>query len=182
MASSLHPSTQYSASQFVISAGCILFRKASESLEICILHERNNNEYLLPKGRKDCGESISDAAVRETFEETGYPCELVPCRMPTRAPRPGVNAVDAVAVVDAITEPIAVIVRDQGVRGIKMVWWYIARATGADKVLGTQTEWEAFDSKWVPADEAAERLTFQTDRDTVRQALQIVRDGNLGGI
>ncbi|KAJ6607413.1 NUDIX hydrolase domain-like protein [Mycena sp. CBHHK59/15] len=184
MAASTYPSTQYFASRFVISAGCILFRKqqSSEALEICILHDRNKNEWLLPKGRKDCGEPIDAAAIRETFEETGYPCELLPCRMPTRAPRPGVNAKDAVAVVDGLIEPFAVIVRDQGPRGIKLVYWYIARATGAEKVLGTQTEWETFDSQFVPADEADEMLTFQGDRETVRQALLIVRDGNMGDI
>ncbi|KAJ7178579.1 hypothetical protein C8R43DRAFT_942225 [Mycena crocata] len=168
---------------FVISAGCIVFRKTAGALEICILHDRNKDEWLLPKGRKDCGESIATAAVREAYEETGYPCELLPCRMPTRAPRPGVNGVDAVAVIDSITEPFSVVIRDQGPSGIKIIWWYLARcAPNAEKVLGTQTDWEAFDSQFVPADEAAERLTFQNDRDTVLQALQIVRDGNLDGI
>ncbi|KAJ7284891.1 NUDIX hydrolase domain-like protein [Mycena rebaudengoi] len=170
MASTVHPSTQYSASQFVIAAG------------YSILHDRKKHEWLLPKGRKDCGESIATAAVRETFEETGYACTLLPCRMATRAPRPGVNGEDAIAVVEDITEPIAVTIRDQGARGIKMIWWYIARATSTEKVLGTQTEWETFDSQFVAADEAAERLTFQVDRETVQKALLIVRDGNLGGI
>ncbi|KAJ6544770.1 NUDIX hydrolase domain-like protein [Mycena vulgaris] len=192
MASSPYISTQYFAPQFVISAGCVLFRKAPKSesgegadadaLEICILHDRNKDEWLLPKGRKDCGESIAAAAVRETFEETGYACALLSCRMPTRAPRPGVNAVDAVAVVEDITEPIAVSVRERGAQGLKLVWWYIARATGAEKVAGTQTAWEAFDSAFVPADAAAGRLTFEEDRETVRKALAIVRDGNAGGI
>jgi 8-oxo-dGTP pyrophosphatase MutT (NUDIX family) len=65
MASSLYPSTQYFASQFVVSAGCILFRRGEEGkLEICVLHDRKKDEWLLPKGRKDCGESIEAAAVR----------------------------------------------------------------------------------------------------------------------
>ncbi|KAJ7104251.1 NUDIX hydrolase domain-like protein [Mycena belliarum] len=184
MASSSDPYTQYFASQFVVSAGCVLFRKEAESgaLQICILRDRNNDEWLLPKGRKDCGESIAEAAVRETFEETGYPCALLPCRMATRAPRPGVNAVDAVAIVEGISEPIAVVVRDRGARGAKVVWWFIARATGEEKVGGTQTEWETFDSEFVGADEAPRRLTYQGDRDTVMEALRIVRDGNEGGV
>jgi hypothetical protein len=103
--------------------------------------------------------------------------------MPTRAPRPGVNGVDAVAVVEGITEPIAVVVRDQGERGIKIVWWYIARcAPGTERVMGTQTAWEAFDAHWVEADEAPARLTFAKDRETVGRALEIVRDGNEGGV
>ncbi|KAJ6577154.1 NUDIX hydrolase domain-like protein [Mycena capillaripes] len=184
MASSAYPSTQYFSSQFVVSAGCILFRRGEESgLEICVLHDRNKHEWVLPKGRKDCGESIETAAVRETFEETGYACTLLPVRMPTRAPRPGINGIDAVAVVEDVTEPIAVVVRDQGVRGIKMVWWYIARcAPGIERVLGTQTSWEAFDAHWVSADVAAARLTYLSDQETVSRALEIVRDGNEGGV
>ncbi|KAJ7052594.1 NUDIX hydrolase domain-like protein [Mycena amicta] len=180
MAASAYPSTQYSSSKFVVSAGCVLFRKQAD-LEICILHDRKTDEWLLPKGRKDCGESTADAAVRETFEETGYPCELLPCRMATRAPPAGVNGVDKVEVVDC-TEPFSVIIRDQGERGIKIVWWYIGRATGAEKVLGTQTAWEEFDSHFVEAERACRSLKFQTDIDTARQALQIVRDGNMGGL
>ncbi|KAJ7637671.1 NUDIX hydrolase domain-like protein [Mycena polygramma] len=173
-----YPSTQYFAPQFVISAGCILFRKGEEGgLEICVLHDRNTDEWVLPKGRKDCGESIEAAAVRETYEETGYACALLPVRMSTRAPAPGV------AIVEGISEPIAVVVRDQGARGIKMVWWYIAHcATGTERVLGTQTAWEAFDAHWLPADAAPKRLTFLTDRETTSRALEIVRDGNETGV
>jgi 8-oxo-dGTP pyrophosphatase MutT (NUDIX family) len=67
MASSLYPSTQ-----FVVSAGCILFRRGEEGkLEICVLHDRKKDEWVLPKGRKDCGESIEAAAVgaKPLFED-----------------------------------------------------------------------------------------------------------------
>ena len=45
---------------FVISAGCVLFRRspdASRTLQICLIHA-SNDRWLLPKGRKDVGESI----------------------------------------------------------------------------------------------------------------------------
>ncbi|KAF8206561.1 NUDIX hydrolase domain-like protein [Mycena galopus ATCC 62051] len=176
-----YPSTQYFSEDFVVSAGCVLFRRhdSNGGLQICVLHDRNTDEWMLPKGRKDCGESIQAAAVRETFEETGYPCVLLPVRMPTRAPAPGVNGADAVAVLEGVTEPIAVVVRDMSNvgRGIKIVWWYVARTTGEPRVLGTQTAWEAFDPEWVDVDGAAGRLTFQSDRETVARAVELVRDG-----
>ncbi|KAF7374989.1 Nudix hydrolase domain-containing protein [Mycena sanguinolenta] len=139
-----YPTTLFFSEDFVVSAGCVLFRRnptATTSnantgergrLEICVLHDLKTDEYVLPKGRKDVGESIAEAAVRETFEETGYPCALLPLRMPTRAPAPGVNTPDAVSVQDGISEPLAVAVRDMrsGGQGIKVVWWFVARATG----------------------------------------------------
>ncbi|KAJ7274504.1 NUDIX hydrolase domain-like protein [Mycena haematopus] len=184
--STSYPSKQYFSHDFVVAAGCVLFRKTKDGgLEICVLHDRNKDQWVLPKGRKDCGESIEAAAIRETFEETGYPCQLLPIRMPTRALAPGVNAPDGVSVLSGVTEPIAVVIRDMtaGGRGIKMVWWYIARATGAERVLGTQTAWEAYDAEWVRAEEAGERLTFESDRETVGRAVGIVRgDGNDEGV
>ncbi|KAK7033033.1 NUDIX hydrolase domain-like protein [Favolaschia claudopus] len=177
-----YPTQLYFSEQFVISAGCVLFRKNDQgALEIGVLRDRNKDEWMLPKGRKDCGESIETAAVRETFEETGYPCTLLPIRMATRAPQPGNGGPDAVAVVENITEPIAVAIRDLSVvgSGIKVVWWFMARVMpGEERVLGTQTEWEAFDTEWVAADNAVSRLTFASDKDTVERALKIIREGN----
>jgi 8-oxo-dGTP pyrophosphatase MutT (NUDIX family) len=65
--------------------------EARKSLEACILWHSERSEYLLPKGRKDRGESLEQTALRETFEETGYPCKLLPVDMVTRAPEPGVS-------------------------------------------------------------------------------------------
>ena len=94
---------------FVISAGCVLFRRspnASRTLQICLIHA-SRARWLLPKGRKDVGESIDVTAARETYEETGYVCELVPVHMPTRAPIPG-DTRNIVTVRENITEPIAI--------------------------------------------------------------------------
>ncbi|KAJ7158860.1 NUDIX hydrolase domain-like protein, partial [Mycena filopes] len=178
------PTAQYFAPDFVVSAGCILFRRheaPNQGLEICILRLRTKDkpdEWVLPKGRKDCGEEVAAAAVRETFEETGYKCALVPLRMPTRAPFPGIDAAaDMVNIVDGISEPVSVVVRElEKGKGVKIVWWYVARATTRTRAVGTQEAWEAFDAEWIAADEAAEKLTFQSDRDTVNKALEVVKD------
>jgi 8-oxo-dGTP pyrophosphatase MutT (NUDIX family) len=178
MAASIHPSTVYLSTHFVVAAGSVLFRLSPETnkLQICILYHRPTGEWRLPKGRKDCGESVDVAAVRETFEETGYRCELIVCRMPTRAPKPGVNALDSVEILTDISEPFAVTISDQGERGIKMIWWFLARVKSRshDKVDGTQTSTEQFDSHFVDAEEAASRLTFQKEREVVTQGIKLV--------
>jgi 8-oxo-dGTP pyrophosphatase MutT (NUDIX family) len=169
-----HPTRQYFSSDFVIAAGSILFRRSPETdqLQVCLLYHRKREEWLLPKGRKDCGETISAAAVRETFEETGYPCELLPLRMPTRAPEVGTDCDDFTRVVDGDTEPFALSVREVKV-GVKTIWWYVTRAVG-DKVMGTQMASEAYDSHFVDAENAISTLTFKNDQDLVRQALDLV--------
>jgi len=135
---------------------------------------------VLPKGRKDKGESIETAAVRETFEETGYPCELVPVRMPTRAPPPGMDVKDVVRDISDATEPVAVTLRNLERQGCKFVWWFIGRVkgNGTEKVEGTQTESEDYASEFFDADEAVKKVTFDGDRHALKQALVVMR-GNV---
>ena len=176
MAAPRYPTEQYIAGDFVISAGCILFRHnpSSSLLEICILHHLDRHEWLLPKGRKDRGESIEQAALRETYEETGYRCMLWPQRIPTRAPAPGVDNVYRTQIVDDLVEPIGVTIRHLS-KGVKVIFWFIAKVEdGVDKVNGTQMATENFDSTFVDAEEAADRLTFESDREIVRRALEVV--------
>ncbi|KAF8069184.1 NUDIX hydrolase domain-like protein [Lyophyllum atratum] len=180
MAAPRYPSTQYLPGEFVISAGSILFRKTQVDggLQICLVHSMDRDEWLLPKGRKDRGESLAAAAVRETFEETGYPCALWPQRMPTRAPLPGVNDyADVAAIGDDLIEPVAVTVRDLGEKGAKIIWWYITLVTGEERVEGTLAEYEVFESHFLEPGAAIERLTFQKDRELVRKVWDIVSGG-----
>ncbi|KAF8200128.1 hypothetical protein BJ912DRAFT_948032 [Pholiota molesta] len=160
MALSHYQTLQYLSGNFIISAGSILFRKRpsaepdSSALEICILHHLTEDEWLLPKGRKDRGETIEQAAIRETYEETGYPCHLWP------------------QLVDDITEPVAVTIRDLGEGRAKLIFWYIALAEdGAEKVAGSQMENENFESAF---------LDIPTDREVVQQAVDIVKGGAKG--
>lgn len=177
MAAPRHPTQQYLAGDFVISAGCVLFHNnpSSNALEICILHQLKRDEWLLPKGRKDQGETIEQAALRETYEETGFKCSLWSQRMPTRAPAPGVDNVYTTQIVDNLVEPIGVTIRNLANGDIKIIFWFIAKADdGVDKEQGTQMATEDFDSTFVDAQEAVGRLTFESDREIVRRALALV--------
>lgn len=176
--------TSLSSSDFVIAAGCVLFRKSlkTDQLQLCLIYappeDNKAAKWLLPKGRKDLGESIAATAIRETFEETGYPCELLPCRMPTRAVIPGSNNTDVVRVVDEVTEPVAVTVRNLGEEGYKFIWWFLARVKGnaAEKLMGTQMEIENYVSEFFDVEEGIAKLTRKSDQDVARQALAVVED------
>ena len=84
MATSRFESEQYTSEAFVESVGAVLFHLSRR--EVCVLHLRKRNEYVLAKGRRNCGESRKDAAIREVAEETGYSCSLLDLDMSTRAP------------------------------------------------------------------------------------------------
>ncbi|KAF9463210.1 NUDIX hydrolase domain-like protein [Collybia nuda] len=168
--------TQLLAGKFVVAAGSVLFRRSkTNALEICLVYDTTKKQWILPKGRKDRGEAIEEAAVRETFEETGYTCKLWPQRMVTRATVAGVNAPDVATVGDNLIEPFAITIRDLKEDGIKVISWFITLVNEEEgKAHGTQTESETFDSVFVEAGDAVERLTFQGDREVAQQALDIV--------
>lgn len=58
-----------------VSAGGIVYRKASGQLEILLMHRNGTDTYHLPKGTKEKDETLEDAARREIREETG--CDVV---------------------------------------------------------------------------------------------------------
>ncbi|KAH7912866.1 hypothetical protein BJ138DRAFT_1082817 [Hygrophoropsis aurantiaca] len=168
---------EYFSRDFIISAGSILFRRdpATRELQICVLYHCRHREYRLPSGRKDVGECIGAAAVRETYEETGYPCKLLPCKMETRATSPGVDQHPSVIrSVENATEPFAVTIRQQEETGLKIVWWYVTEATG-DKIDGTQTESECYNSQFFEAEQAITKLAHLDDRRVAEQAWGIVK-------
>jgi len=55
----------------VLAAGGIVLRQA-KTPEIAVVRLRKRNEWVLPKGKLDDGETARDAAMREVLEETGH--------------------------------------------------------------------------------------------------------------
>ena len=55
----------------VLAAGGIVLRQEQTPL-IAVVRLRKRNEWVLPKGKLDDGETPRDAAEREVLEETGH--------------------------------------------------------------------------------------------------------------
>jgi 8-oxo-dGTP pyrophosphatase MutT (NUDIX family) len=49
---------------------------ANDEGEILMIHRTDNNNWAVPGGAIDLGESVAQAGVRETKEETGIDCEI----------------------------------------------------------------------------------------------------------
>ncbi len=127
MASSTFESAQFPSSTFVESAGAIPFRLSTR--EICILHHRRRDEYLLAKGRRNCGERRRDAALREVREETGLVCRLLPVDVRTRAPpadEEGQSGETGARLERGACEPVMLQTRRQRDGSVKLIWWYVA--------------------------------------------------------
>jgi 8-oxo-dGTP pyrophosphatase MutT (NUDIX family) len=165
MSSSLHH-----ASNFVISCGTVtLDLQQSKALLIRWQSPDGGVELMLPKGRKNIGETLEDAALRETLEETGYEASLLPLPVPTLATSDEIskNA-------DLTTEPVSVTERYKGdVR--KIIFWFAAQA---DSTLtpqrGVVQEGENFEAVWADFASVVDLVTHDTDRHVLIEVLRLV--------
>ena len=62
----------------VRAAGGVVTRAGREGAEILLVHRPRYDDWTLPKGKAEAGESDEDCALREVEEETGLACELGP--------------------------------------------------------------------------------------------------------
>lgn len=60
----------------VEAAGGVIVRVGAEGPEICVVHRPHREDWSLPKGKLDPGESFEEAARREVLEETGLTVSL----------------------------------------------------------------------------------------------------------
>ena len=58
------------------AAGGVLWRDRDGVREYAIIHRPKYDDWTLPKGKLDPGETHEQAALREVAEETGLRCEL----------------------------------------------------------------------------------------------------------
>jgi len=58
------------------AAGGVLWRHADGELRYAVIHRPKYDDWSLPKGKLDPGETHAQAAVREVEEETGWRAEL----------------------------------------------------------------------------------------------------------
>jgi 8-oxo-dGTP pyrophosphatase MutT (NUDIX family) len=54
------------------AAGAVLWRREGDALRIALVHRPRYDDWSLPKGKVDPGETIAATAVREVLEETGF--------------------------------------------------------------------------------------------------------------
>lgn len=128
-----------------VSAGGVVLREGAAGAEVVICGRDADDVWGLPKGTLDEGESLQEAAVREVSEETGLKVEIV----------------TKIGVVEYWFSA-------DGVRYHKWVHHYLMRSTG-----GRTADHDAEHDRvaWMPVDEAIVRLTFDNDKNMVRQAM-----------
>ncbi|KAK4039694.1 hypothetical protein C8A01DRAFT_16352 [Parachaetomium inaequale] len=172
MATSRFETQMYPAEKFVESAGTVLFQLSTH--RVCILYLIERGEYILPKGRRNLGESRQTTAIRETIEETGIPCRLLPINLVSRVcpPIETGHLPDEARLFKDSCEPIALQTRRVG-EEIKLIWWFVA-AVNEDEPVGHH-EKDKFEVEFHSYATVVEKLTFEDDRKLVRKAIELAK-------
>ena len=68
----------------VRAAGGLVVDSSGDEVTIAVVHRPRHDDWSLPKGKLDPGESWEEAARREVAEETGFDCELAEELEPAR--------------------------------------------------------------------------------------------------
>ncbi|MGA8845714.1 MAG: NUDIX hydrolase [Nocardioides sp.] len=137
------PSATDAQSPDVLAAGVVVFRPGRRVL---LIHRPKYDDWSFPKGKLDRGEHPTAAAVREVAEETGLQVRL---GAPLASQRYALE--------------------ERGRH--KTVHYWVGRPVGDDDVSGYLSNDEIDAVEWVSLDEAADRLTYPHDRDTLAEAL-----------
>ncbi|KAF9879389.1 nudix domain-containing protein [Colletotrichum karsti] len=166
----------YPSHKFITSCGTVTVDL--QSRRILLIYNKRHCIHQLPKGRKNIGENLLEAALRETREETGVAVRPIPLQIRTRATLadapPG--APDITEGTDS-TEPVAVCHYPDPCSGaMKMVFYFVAEGScGLSSDGATGEDRGKFEVVWVGVDEAADKLTFKEDGMVVTKALEDLR-------
>jgi 8-oxo-dGTP pyrophosphatase MutT (NUDIX family) len=121
----------------IAAAGGVVLRGG----DVAVVHRPKYDDWTLPKGKLDPGESFEDGALREVEEETGLRCRLVR-ELPSA---------------------------EYEVRGRpKLVRYWLMEP---DEDLGFVPGSEVDEVRWLPAEEALSLLSYDRDRDVLRAAI-----------
>jgi 8-oxo-dGTP pyrophosphatase MutT (NUDIX family) len=129
--------------RLIRAAGAVLWRRRRDGLRIALVHRPRYDDWSLPKGKVDPGETIAATAAREVLEETGFHAVLgrhlakVGYEVPAR---------DGSGMVD------------------KTVDYFSAEAVGGEFVVNDEVD----ELRWTDAVEAEALLTRRVDVDVVR--------------
>lgn len=122
----------------VRAAGGIPWRRTGDELEVLVIHRPRYDDWTFPKGKLDPGETWEQAAVRETYEETGIVVVLGP-------------------------ELPATEYRDRFDRRKRVRYWAMTVAVD----IGLPDGDEVDERRWVGVDAASELLSYERDREVL---------------
>jgi len=132
-----------------ISAGAVVYKNEGSSILIGVIHRNKMNDYCLPKGHQDTGESLQQVLLREVLEETGW----------------------TVTVKDFIKRTMYKVVnKEKKVEYWRNVYWFLTEAK--EEVASFADPEEVDELRWLSIDDATRELTYDSEKDILKLAVE----------
>ena len=126
----------------VKASGGVVWRAGEDGVELVVVHRPRYDDWSLPKGKLDPGESFEDAALREVEEEVGLRCRLGAELAPVRY-------------------------RDQKGRSKVVRYWLMEPLDGTAAFTPND---EVDEMRWIEIGAAPPLLSYERDAELVREA------------
>ena len=120
------------------AAGGIVWKKEGQEKKLAVVHRHKHNDWSLPKGKVNPGESWKKAALREVLEETG-----------------------CVAKLKKYAGSISYLLNDKP--KVVLFWHMDIEAMNLEKMNG-----EVDEVRWLTVAEASELLDYQDEIDLIQ--------------
>lgn len=125
----------------VKAAGGLVCRPGPAGLvQVALVHRRRYDDWTLPKGKLDEGETLEEAGLREVEEETGLACRLV--------------------------RPVACTEYQDGKGRDKIVFYWVMKPLAGRFEPGQEVD----DLRWLTVDESLGVLSYERDRALLQLA------------
>lgn len=118
----------------VFAAGGVIWRRRSGRVEVVVVHRPHRQDWSLPKGKVDPGETVEETAQREVVEETGLTCSL--------------------------DQPLGAVSYVDHKGRAKTVWYWAMTVLGGTPTLNDEVD----EIAWLDVAAARARVDYETDR------------------
>lgn len=140
-----------------VTAGCFLVRKRKGTWEIVLIYKKwaeDNQGWVPPKGHVEEGETLEEAAKRETIEETGY---------------------KNIEIINTLKTLHIEYPWDDGFMHKKTIHYFLAKLIDDEKqdlILHAKEKSVTVKIEWFSLDEAEEIIMFDDERKILRDVIK----------
>lgn len=135
-----------------LSAGGVLFKEVDGEYYVAVIHRSKQNDWTLPKGHVESGESLKDTALREVEEETNN---------------------KAVVLKKIGSFSYSVEDKEKDVTYKRTVHWFLMKSKGDNS---HKLNFETDQVRWLKVDEDFSFMNYANDKSILSQGIKLINN------
>ncbi|KKR81451.1 MAG: Nudix family hydrolase [Candidatus Daviesbacteria bacterium GW2011_GWA1_41_61] len=135
-----------------LSAGGVLFKEVDGEYYVAVIHRSKQNDWTLPKGHVEPGESLEDTALREVEEETNN---------------------KAVVLKKIGSFSYSVEDKEKDITYKRTVHWFLMKSKGDNS---HKLNFETDQVRWLKVDEDFSFMNYANDKSILGQGIKLINN------